>query len=154
MPADAQESLQALYREAMATPAPEDDAIVRRIEATDGAVRRAEREMDGIRARLRDLAQRRATIERERDVFRQQGYDQPYGRFDNGSTIGKVLGGILGGVIGSAVLRDTLNGGYNRQPGPWDSDFGGGFPFPQNAGGDWTGGARGSGDSFDTGGPF
>src|SRR3954470_19383507 len=39
MPADAQESLQALYREAMATPAPEDDAIVRRIEATDGAVR-------------------------------------------------------------------------------------------------------------------
>jgi len=152
--ADAQENLQALYREAMATPTPEDDAIVRRIEAADGAIRRAEREMDGLRARLRDLAQRRATIERERDVFRQQGYDQPYGRFDNGSTIGKVLGGILGGVIGSAVLRDTLNGGFHRQPGPWDSDFGGGFPFPQDAGGDWTGGARGSGDSFDTGGSF
>ena len=152
--ADAQETLQALYREAMATPTPEDDAIVRRIEAADGAIRRAEREMDGLRARLRDLAQRRATIERERDVFRQQGYDQPYGRFDNGSTIGKVLGGILGGVIGSAVLRDTLNGGFNREPGPWDSDFGGGFPYPQDAGGDWTGGARGSGDSFDTGGSF
>src|SRR4051812_12373856 len=141
---DAQETLQALYREAMATPAPEDDAIVRRIEATDGAIHRAEREMDGIRAKLRDLTQRRATIERERDVFRQQGYDQPYGRFDNGSTIGKVLGGLLGGVIGSAVLRDTLNGGYNRQPGPWDSDFGGGFPFPQDAGGDWAGGGRGA----------
>jgi hypothetical protein len=152
--ADAQENLQALYREAIGTPTPEDDAIVRRIEAADGAIRRAEREMDGLRARLRDLAQRRATIERERDVFRQQGYDQPYGRFDNGSTIGKVLGGILGGVIGSAVLRDTLNGGYNRQPGPWDSDFGGGFPFPQDTGGDWTGGARSSGDSFDTGGSF
>src|SRR4051812_40537176 len=152
--ADAQENLQALYREAMATPTPEDDAIVRRIEAADGAIRRAEREMDGLRARLREVAQRRATIERERDVFRQQGYDQPYGRFDNGSTIGKVLGGLLGGVIGSAVLRDTLNGGYNRQPGPWDSDFGGGFPFPQDAGGDWAGGARGSGDSFDTGGSF
>ena len=152
--ADAQENLQALYREAIGTPTPEDDAIVRRIEAADGAIRRAEREMDGLRARLRDLAQRRATIERERDVFRQQGYDQPYGRFDNGSTIGKVLGGILGGVIGSAVLRDTLNGGFNREPGPWDSDFGGGFPFPQNPGGDWTGGERGSGDSFDTGGSF
>jgi hypothetical protein len=152
--ADAQENLQALYREAMATPTPEDDAIVRRIEAADGAIRCAEREMDGLRARLRDLAQRRATIERERDVFRQQGYDQPYGRFDNGSTIGKVLGGILGGVIGSAVLRDTLNGGYNRQPGPWDSDFGGGFPFPHDAGGDRTGGAGGSGDRFDTGGSF
>ena len=152
--ADAQESLQALYREAMATPTPEDDAIVRRIETADSAIRRAEREMDGLRARLRDLTQRRAAIERERDVFRQHGYDQPYGRFDNGSTIGKVLGGILGGVIGSTVLRDTLNGGFNRAPGPWDSDFGGGFPFPQDAGGDWTGGARGSGDSFDTGGSF
>jgi hypothetical protein len=60
--ADARENLQALYREAMATPAPEDDAIVRRIEAADGAIRRAEREMEGIRAKLRDLTQRRAAI--------------------------------------------------------------------------------------------
>ena len=125
--ADAQETLQALYREATATPAPEDDAIVRRIEATDDAIRRAAGEMDGIRARLRELAQRRAAIERERDVFRQQGYDRPYGRFDNGSTIGNVLGGILGGVIGGAVLRETLNGGFHREQSPWDSDFGGGL---------------------------
>ena len=161
--ADAQETLQALYREAMATPAPEDDAIVRRIEATDGAIRRAEREMDGIRARLRDLAQRRAAIERERDVFRQQGYDRPYGRFDNGSTIGNVLGGILGGVIGGAVLRETLNGGFHRQPSPWDSDFGGGvFPrrIPAAIGSEAdrrTGAgsaAEARGDGFDTGGSF
>ena len=163
--ADAQENLQALYREAMATPTPEDDAIVRRIEAADSAIRRAEREMNDIRAKLRDLAQRRAAIEHERDRFRQQGYDRPYGRFDNGSTIGNVLGGILGGVIGGAVLRDTLNGGFHRQPSPWDSDFGGGFPFPQDAGGDWIGGGSSdggwigggggsSGDGFDTGGSF
>ena len=163
--ADAQENLQALYREAMATPTPEDDAIVRRIEAADSAIRRAEREMNDIRAKLLDLAQRRAAIEHERDRFRQQGYDRPYGRFDNGSTIGNVLGGILGGVIGGAVLRDTLNGGFHRQPSPWDSDFGGGFPFPQDAGGDWIGGGSSdggwigggggsSGDGFDTGGSF
>ena len=163
--ADARENLQALYRDAMATPAPEDDAIVRRIEAADGAIRRAEREMEGIRAKLRELTQRRAAIEHERDAFRQQGYDRPYGRFDNGNTIGNVLGGILGGVIGGAVLRDTLNGGFHRQQSPWDSDFGGGFPFPQDAGGDWIGGGSSdggwigggggsSGDGFDTGGSF
>ena len=56
--ADAQENLHVLYREAMATPTPEDEAIVRRIEATVGAIRRAEREADGIRAKMRDLAQR------------------------------------------------------------------------------------------------
>jgi hypothetical protein len=75
-----------------------------------------------------------------------------------------VLGGILGGVIGGAVLRDTLNGGFHRQQSPWDSDFGG-FPFPQDAGGDWIGGGSSdggwigggggsSGDGFDTGGSF
>jgi hypothetical protein len=92
-------------------------------------------------------------------VFRRQGYDGPYGRFDNGPTIGNVLGGILGGVIGAAVLRNTLDGGFHREPGPWDSDFGGGFPFPQDTGGDWTGGGSfdgggSSGDGFDTGGSF
>jgi chromosome segregation ATPase len=163
--ADAQESLQTLYREAMATPAPEDDAAVRRIEAIDGAVRRAEQEMEAIRRKLRDLAQRRAMVEQERDAFRQQGYDNPYGRFDNGNALGNVLGGILGGVIGGAVLRDTLNGGYHRQPSPWDSDFGGGgFPFPDDAGGGWIGGGSSDGgwsdgggsggDGFETGGTF
>src|SRR4051812_32744352 len=162
--ADAQESLQALYREAMATPTPEDDAIVRRIEAADGAIRRAEREMDGLRARLREVAQRRATIEREPDVFRQQGYDNPYGRFDNGSVIGSVLGGVLGGMIQGGVLRDVFNGGYHRQPSPWDSDFGGGVFPSQDSGGDWIGGGSSDGgwisgggsqgDGFETGGSF
>src|SRR3954454_3550887 len=163
--ADAQESLQTLYREAMATPAPEDDAAVRRIEAIDGAVRRAEQEMEAIRRKLRDLAQRRAMVEQERDAFRQQGYDNPYGRFDNGNALGNVLGGILGGVIGGAVLRDTRNGGYHRQPSPWDSYFGGGgFPFPDDAGGGWirsgssdggwSDGGGSGGDGFETGGTF
>ena len=166
--ADAQENLHVLYREAMATPTPEDEAIVRRIEATDGAIRRAEREADGIRAKMRDLAQRRAAIEQERDAFRRQGYDNPYGRFDNGSVIGSVLGGVLGGMIQGGVLRDVFNGGYHRQPSPWDSDFGGGVFPPQDSGGDWIGGGSsdggwiggggsqgdGQGDGFETGGSF
>jgi hypothetical protein len=152
----------------MATPTPEDEAIVRRIEATDGAIRRAEREADGIRAKMRDLAQRRAAIEQERDAFRRQGYDNPYGRFDNGSVIGSVLGGVLGGMIQGGVLRDVFNGGYHRQPSPWDSDFGGGVFPPQDSGGDWIGGGSsdggwiggggsqgdGQGDGFETGGSF
>src|SRR5215212_2293249 len=158
--ADAQENLHVLYREAMATPTPEDEAIVRRIEAADSGIRRAEQEADGIRAKMRDLTQRRAAIEHEREAFRQRGYDNPYGRFDNGSVIGSVLGGILGGMIQGSVLRDVFNGGYHRQPSPWDSDFGGGVFPPQDSGGDWIGGGSSDGgwgggsggDGFETGG--
>ena len=121
--ADSQETLQALYREATATPAPEDDAIVRHIGATDDALRRAAGEMDAIRGACATARGDRAGAGRVPPA----GYDRPYSRFDNGSTIGNVLGGILGGVIGSALLRETLNGGFRREESPWDSGFGGGL---------------------------
>jgi hypothetical protein len=159
--ADAQQDLQALYREAVATPTPRDEAIVKRIEALEIGIGRAEQEMGQIRRQMQELVQRRAAIEQQRDHFRQRGYDNPYGGFGNEAVLSNVLGGILGGVIQGAVLGQVLNQGYHRRPGPWDSDFGGGafpFPFPQDGGGggffpqDGGGGWIGGGGGFETGG--
>lgn len=154
--ADSQADLQALAREAAATASPEDDAIVRRIQSVDDARRRAQGDFDAIRTRLRDIARRRAAIEKERDAFQRQGYDRPYSQFNNSGSIGNVLGAVLGGAIGGAVLRDTFSGGHQNQPGPWDSDFGGSLSDWIGGGsseGGWGGGG-GSDDGFGTGGTF
>ncbi len=162
--ADAQQDLQVLYREAVATPTPRDEAIVKRIEALEIGIGRAEQEMGQIRRQMQEIALRRAEIERQRDLFRRRGYDNPYGGFGNEAVLTNVLGGILGGLVQGAVLGQVLNQGYHRRPGPWDSDFGGGggafpFPFPQDGGGGFPfpqdgGGSFGGGGGFETGGSF
>jgi len=170
--ADARQDLHELYREAMRTPSPKDEAIVRRIEATEQAIGAAEQEMGAIRRRMQEIAERRVAIEHERDEFRRRGYDGPRGSFGNEQILGQVLGGVLGGVLSSTVLRDVFRDNYHRSGGPWDSDFGGGFPFPTDQGGGWSGGgssgggpwgdisdgvfdgAGDSGDGFRTGGSF
>jgi hypothetical protein len=159
--ADAQQDLQRLYREALTTSSPEDETIVRRIEQTERAIGNAEGKIGGLEHQINELAQRRVAIEHERDEFRRRGYDQPYSTFGNEAVLSSVLGGILGGLLQGTVLRDVLQGGYHRKPGPWDSDFGGSsFPFPHDGGsggsssdGGWMGGPSG-GDGFDTGGSF
>ena len=119
--------------------------------------------MVALEEQARQIAERRATIEAERDEFRRRGYDGPYGTFNNETVLSSVLGGILGGMLQGTVLRDVLQGGYHRQPGPWDLDFGGSsFPLPSPEDGGWsggddgfsTGGSMGGGDGFRTGGSF
>jgi hypothetical protein len=149
--ADAAQDLRSLYEEARRTPTPQDDALVRRIDKTEAAIGDAERRMGQMGRELAALAQRRAGLEHEWQAFRQQGYDRPHGGFGNQAIIGSVLGGILGGVLQGSVLRDTLRDGYQRQSGPWDSDFGDLSPFPQDGGG-WIGGGGGGGDWIGGGG--
>lgn len=155
--ADARQDLQVLYRRAAATPAPEDDAIVRRIDEAERGIGQAEQEMGAIQHQLGDLAGRRTALERERDEFVRRGYDNPWGSFSNEAVLGSVIGGVLGGLVQGTVLRDALSGGYQRQPSPWDSDFGSSLrPFPTDeagwsGGGPWGGGGS-DGDGFTTGG--
>jgi hypothetical protein len=163
--ADAQQAWQRLYREAVVTPSPHDEAILGRIEEIERDIGRTEKRIGELKQQVRALAARRDAIERERQEFRRRGYDRPYGRFGNENVLSSVLGGILGGMIQATVLRDVLQGGYRREPGPWDSGFGGpSFPFPTPpGGGPWgdaggmgggMGGGDGGGDGFDTGGSF
>jgi hypothetical protein len=164
--ADSAHDLRSLYEEARATPSPQDDAVVRRIEAAEAAIGDAEGRMGALGRELAQIAERRAALEGEWQDFRAQGYDRPHGGFGNAEIIGSVLGGILSGIIQGTVLRNTLRDGYRRESGPWDSGFGGGSgggfsdlsPFGQGGGqdsGGWTsGGSDGGDDGFTTGGSF
>jgi hypothetical protein len=144
--ADSRQDIRDLYREAAQTKSPEDEAIVRRVEAVDAAIARAEEEVTDIRRQARDLARRRMEIEKERDAFRQQGYDAPGSTFGNESLLGQVIKGLITGAIQGAVLRDTLRQGHHRDrrnPGPM-------FPMPGDSwgapsGGPWGGGGGGGG---------
>jgi hypothetical protein len=170
--ADAQETVQELYREARQTPTREDDMIVARIEKIDAEIARAEDEMASMRRKAQDVAGRRQEVERERDSFRRRGRDNPYGQVSNEGLLGEVLGSLIKGAIQGAVLKDVLNDGYRERRPRADSGFGGngGFNFPLpplggdsdsgsggwlGGGGGWGGGGggdRGGGDGFTTGG--
>jgi len=113
--ADARQDLQALYREALRTPTPQDEAIVRRIQDTEDAIARAEQEIAAIRREIRELARRRLEIERERDEFRRRGYDRAEGAFASETSLADAVGDILSGITRSSVLRDLLRDGFDRR---------------------------------------
>jgi hypothetical protein len=172
--ADSRESISKLYYKATKTMTPEDDAIVRQIEANDKTLAGADRRRADLIARARVLAERRSEIESQRAQFYRRGYDSPMGQFSNEQAIANVLGGILQGVVQGAVLGQVLQGGFSERGRRADSGFGGssGFNFPGGGGfgggggggfgggggggfgGGGGGGFGGGGDGFRTGGGF
>ena len=117
--ADSRQDIRELYQEASQTRTKDDDRVISQIEKIDARLAKAEQETLTMRAEVRDIARRRSDIERERDNFRQQGYDNPYGGFGNSSLIGQILGGILQGAVQGSILRDTLQNGYRQNSNPW-----------------------------------
>jgi hypothetical protein len=156
--ADAQQTVDGLYRAARQTRTRADDTIVDRVVEIDRAIARLEDEKRDLRKKAQEAAARRAATERERDSFRRRGWDSPYGEFRNEHVIGQVLGGLIKGGIQGAILGDVLRDNYRERRPRADSTFGGsgGFnlPFPRggSGGGGWLGGGGGGGDGFNTGG--
>ncbi len=164
------ESLQAqdlrrLWKEAFATPSPEDERILERIEAANKRIREIEAGIDDDRLRLKRLSRRREELTRISTDFRRNRYDDYGAEFADDAIVGSVLKDFLrGGMSGRDYWR-RIERGARRRPrrrghigGPIImGDFGGfgntsGFPgFP--SGGDIGGGTFG-GDGFDTGGTF
>lgn len=151
--------LKTLYADAFATPTPEDEKIVRRIEEISKGLDKAEHEIATTRAAIREVARRRGDLEETRERFRRSGYDRPGVSFNNENMIGSVIGGIIGGVISSPELWRVILGGYQAPRGHDGGWIGGGPRVPD--GGDWFGGGGGSsggfggdGGGFSTGGGF
>jgi hypothetical protein len=131
---DSREHLPELYAEAARTQTKDDEKIVRQIESIERKLANAEGQVEQIRAEARDMARRRAEIERERDHFRNRGYDNPYGGFQNDSILGQILRGILQGSLQGSILRDALRDGYRQRDNPW----GGGPSSGGSIFGPWT----------------
>lgn len=151
--------LQTLWAQAYATPTPEDEKLVKRIETYAGAIARAEADIAASRETIRETARRRAELEETRDRFRTSGYDRPGVTFNNESMLGNVIGGIIGGIVSSPELWRVILGGYQAPRHHGNDGFGGGFG---GGGGSWSGGGSsggssggfGGGGGFTTGGGF
>lgn len=150
------EDLRALYREAQATPTPEDERIVQRLQDIERALVRVEAQMEELRKASLDLATRRTELEQSGDRFRKSGYDDPFGGFVNEAVIGGLVEGIIRGVLTSGKLDDALSDGFRRTPKSNRGGFGG--RRGSGGGGFRTGGrmggGSGSGGGFSTGGSF
>ena len=136
--------LQTLYADAFATPTPEDEKIVRRIEEIDKSVARAEHDVTTARAAMGEVARRRAELEETRNRFLRSGYDRPGVTFNNENMLGNVIGGIIGGIVSSPELWRVILGGY-QAPRHHDGGWIGGGPRIPGGGGDWFGGGSGGG---------
>ena len=130
----AREDLATLHREALKTPTPEDETIVKSLREIDQTLARREAEAEEVRKAAVELARKRTELESSRERFRSSGYDNPRGEFINGAIIGTIITEILRGATNSRRLDDVLGEGYReRSPRPGGS-FGGGLRFPGGGG--------------------
>ena len=136
--------LQTLYADAFATPTPEDEKIVRRIEEIGRNVASAEHDASTTHAAMAEVTRRRADLEETRNRFLRSGYDRPGVTFNNESMLGNVIGGIIGGIVSSPELWRVILGGY-QAPRHHDGGWIGGGPRIPGGGGDWFGGGSGGG---------
>lgn len=147
--------VQTLWAQAYATPTPEDEKIVQRIEDYGQAIAQAEAEIAETRATIREVARRRSELEETRDRFRKSGYDRPGVTFNNESMLGNIIGGIIGGIVSSPELWRVILGGYQAPHRRSDGNFGGSdwWSGGGSSGGS-SGGFGGDGGGFSTGGGF
>lgn len=152
----ARDDLRTLFREAQATPTPDDERIVQGLLDVERALVRVDAQMEELRKSSLDLAGRRSELERSGDSFRRSGYDDPFGGFVNEAIIGGLIEGIIRGALSSGKLNDALNEGFRRRETRVNRDgFGGGRSSRGGPGGSFgTGSRRSSGGGFRTGGSF
>jgi chromosome segregation ATPase len=176
------DDLQALRRQALATPFPEDDAIVARLldlERDRTTTEAALAELKEVAARNRERVRE---LERLRADYTRQRMDQPGSTFADGALVATVLAQFLQGAMTRDALWRVLeqqrrqapqrsdptfgSGGFGRGS-PWSS--GGGAPRPPSiprapslprppsggfGGGGFRTGGRIGGGGFRTGGKF
>lgn len=168
----AREDLRGLYRDALATPGPDDERLVAHLMEQEKKLKDSDEELAKTRETIRELARRRAELQSARDDARAKGYDQAYAGFGNEGIIDQVIADIARGVLRSSDLGRVLSDGFTRRAPRSQGGFGGsGWPyndwgnsggFGGNSGGGIRirrfpssgSGTRSGGGGFRTGGSF
>ena len=138
------EPLASLYQKARATPQPEDDVLVARIQQLSQRQEQIVGEIQSLNNILQQQQRNLGELEEVRRRYRENGYDAYNSRFPGNFSLGVLLGQMLGG-LGNP---DTVWGEIDRQhrssgpAGGWGGDFGGS--------GDSGGGFGGGGGDFYT----
>lgn len=143
-----QQELRALRSQAQRTPAPEDDAAVRRLEALEAEEAQLLPSIDRAKAEQEAFRRQMAEIGSVRRDYRQRGHSRGTFEAASGALIGSLLSELLRGGMNRDVFWDQM--GRQRRASPQSGGWGGG-------GGGWGGGGGGgqsSGGDFRTGGGF
>ncbi|SHM14529.1 coiled-coil domain-containing protein [Roseibium suaedae] len=158
------DDLQDLWREALATPSPEDEKIVRRLEDLADQIEAVERDIRQDRELQRDITARRAELASVAQNFRRNGYDDWDSTFSDNSLTTVLLGELLKGAItGADYWARAQRSHKRRKPKGAKVGFPGGSGLPRGMGGGFGGPSRGSsggssggfgGGGFKTGGGF
>ncbi|MGL4286356.1 MAG: hypothetical protein ACRCVA_08445 [Phreatobacter sp.] len=136
--------LNRLYQEALATPSPDDEQIVRRISAARDQQDRLADAVKRIRGELTEISRRRSEISQVATGFRNRRYDADGSYFDN-DVLGHLLRGLVTGALTGADYWSRMEQGRR-----WSQPRSG---FPSGDGGSsWGGGAWGGGGSWGGGG--
>jgi chromosome segregation ATPase len=153
------EELGTLWQEALATPSPEDERIVRRLQELDARIARASETIETDQRELRDMGRRRDELVKVTRQFRQKRYDTWDSTFDDDSLTGVLLGELAKGALSGAdywARAEKSRKRRRRQGG--GIGFPGGVGLPGSMGGSggrgggFGGGGFGSGGSFGGGG--
>ncbi|WP_417689808.1 hypothetical protein [Roseibium sp.] len=148
------DDLKDLWREALDTPSPEDEKIVRRIEDLIERGEDLEREIRQDRELLRDISRRRAELTSVSQNFRRSGYDTWDSTFSDTSLTTILLGELVKGAISGADYWARAQRSHKRRkPKGGRVAFPKGRGLPRSMGGGF-GGGFGGGSSSSGGGGF
>jgi chromosome segregation ATPase len=143
------EPLPSLYQKARATPRPEDDVIVARLQQLQQRQGQMEGEIQSVNNILQQRQQNLGELEEVRRRYRQNGYDSYNSNFPGNFSLEVLLGQMLGGMMNSDTVWREI--GRHQQGTPSGRDSGGGG----EGGGDFGAGFGGiGGGDFKTGGGF
>ncbi len=147
------EPLPTLYRKAQATPRPEDDVIVTRIDRLKQQQTQVEAEIKALNNYLQERLRNLGDLEEVRRRYRRNGYDSYGSRFPQDFSLEVLLGQMLGGMMNSDTVWHEIGRRQQGRPygGGYEGGGGGLGDFSGDAGGDL--GGMGGGD-FQTGGGF
>lgn len=145
------EELQALHREAAATPFPEDDVVISRL----SDLQREQQQLESAGQELKSALQQRRDHLRELESlqaeFKRRQYDQPGHGFEDGMLVATVVANVLSGMLDRKALWRVLDQQRRYRPPRTDTTFGsGGF----GRGSPWGGGLRPRGGRGPRGGGF
>ena len=151
------DDLRDLWREAIETPSPEDERIVRRIEDHLDRIEELQREIRQDRQLLRDISRRRSELTKVTQKFRRNGYDSWESTFSDNALTTVLLGELVKGAISGADYWARAQGSHRRRkPRGGKVGFPGGSGLPHSMGGfgGGFGGGSGDGGGFSSGGSF
>ncbi|WP_153768437.1 hypothetical protein [Labrenzia sp. CE80] len=162
------DDLRDLWREALNTPSPEDEKIIRRIEDQRERTETLQREIRQDRQLLRDIARRRTELSQVTQKFRRSGYDTWDSTFSDNNLTTVLLGELVKGAITGADYWARAKKSHKRRkprggrvgfpkgsglPRSMGGGLGGGFSGGGFGGGSSSGGGS-SGGGFSSGGSF